>query len=333
MSLDVFRGLDIAFMLFVLAGNNFVYPLWFQHAEWNGLTIVDLIFPTFIFIVGTSLSYAKKTGTLHVVVRAVVLFLLGFILNFLFHPDLSSARVYGVLQRIALCYIAAYLITRIFKSMKAQTVTTLIMLFSYWLVLMLPGFTLTENGNLVGYIDNVLLPGHLWTPNFDPEGSLSTLPAIATTLLGFLAGRTLQVSWRRKTLKLLAVGGTCVLAGYAWSFLFPFNKNLWTSSFVLFTAGVAFVLFGGLHWLLDVKRKVAWSVPFQAFGLNALAIYFAFSVVNIELMRTGMLPVLRQPFISAFGSLVGDASFAFLTVLAWLGVALVLFWRRIRIKI
>jgi predicted acyltransferase len=137
---------------------------------------------------------------------------------------------------------------------------------------MLPGFTLTESGNLVGYVDNLLMHGHLFTSNFDPEGLLSTIPAVATVLLGFLSGRILKGVYTRKTLKLLTIGGACVLAAYAWSFLFPFNKNLWTSSFALFTGGVALVLFGVLHWVIDVKHKAAWSLPFQAFGFNALVI-------------------------------------------------------------
>jgi predicted acyltransferase len=111
-SLDVFRGLDIAFMLFVLAGYNPLYPVWFQHAVWDGITIIDLIFPIFIFIVGASLSYAKNVTTLHAVRRALVLFLLGFILNFVYNPDLSTVRVFGVLQRIAMCYLAAFFIVR-----------------------------------------------------------------------------------------------------------------------------------------------------------------------------------------------------------------------------
>jgi predicted acyltransferase len=311
-SLDVFRGLTIAGMILVNdAGDwNAIYaPL--QHADWHGWTPTDLIFPFFMFIVGVSLVFSfdarQRHGATnpslyrHIVIRAAVIFALGlFLAGYPFLPPRfhwGTLRIPGVLQRIAVCYLLASLVY-LTTPRKWRAALTALLLIGYFAIMMLvpvPGYgagNLTQAGNLEAYVDRQLLMGHLWSPRhqvWDPEGILSTFPAIATVLLGTFVGEWLRSprNSARKAAGLLVVGAAGLVVGEIWNLWFPINKNLWTSSFVVFTAGFAMVMLGICYWLIDVKGWRAWSKPFLMVGMNPLALYFLseFVAINIERWR------------------------------------------------
>jgi predicted acyltransferase len=314
-SLDVFRGITIAAMILVNDPGSWshVYaPL--EHAEWNGWTQTDLIFPFFLFIVGVSmtLSFASRAArgvtrgllAIHVVRRSVLIFIIGLFLNGLPFFDFHTIRIMGVLQRIALCYLAAgllYLVTcrrdtdvggkvRMRANIGAIAGVALILLVGYWALMTfvpVPGYGaghLGKNENLGAYIDRGLMGGHLWSESktWDPEGLLSTLPAIATALIGILAGEWLRSDRRgaRKILGMLIAGAVLMLAGLLLDPYFPINKNLWTSTFVLFTGGFAMLLLALCYWLVDLRGWRKWAAPFLVFGMNAILAYALAAIVS-----------------------------------------------------
>jgi predicted acyltransferase len=290
-SLDVFRGLTIAAMILVSTPGswNAVYtPL--DHAVWNGWTPTDLVFPFLLFAMGAAVPFAlaRRRGTprrvrRHVLRRAAILFLLGLLLNAIETPPplrLETFRIPGVLQRIAIVYAAIAALTER-TSWRAQAATAVGILLGYWALLTqvpVPGYgpgVLTPDGNLASYLDRALLGRHLLTPVYDPEGLLSTLPAIATALCGVFAGDWLnEPGMHRRTLSLWSAGFAAMLFGFAWGRVFPINKNLWTSSFAIFSAGIAAQTLAICHWLIDSLRWRAWSRPLAAYGRNTLAAYF-----------------------------------------------------------
>jgi predicted acyltransferase len=298
-SLDVFRGLTITAMVLVNnAGDwNAVYPP-LLHAAWDGWTPTDLVFPFFVFIVGVAipLAFEKRKAAggaqrdlyLKIIRRTLVIFLLGLMLNaFPFTMDkLANLRIPGVLQRIALCYCFAALIF-LKARVKTQALIAAALLIGYWLVMKTiaaPGFAagdLTMEGSLASWVDRTLLAGHTYKPMYDPEGLLSTIPAIATALFGVLAGQWLME--RREALDkiagLFAVGALCVIAGFVWDWAFPINKALWTSSYVMFTGGLALQLLALCYWAIDLKGYRRWAQPFVVFGVNALALYVLSSLM------------------------------------------------------
>jgi len=287
-SLDVFRGITMAAMVIVNNPGDWdhVYaPL--LHAPWHGCTPTDLIFPFFLFIVGVSITLSKRSASAgSILKRAAVILGVGLFLSGFPRFDLATWRIPGVLQRIALCYAAAALIyTRSRRPAVIAAVAAALML-GYWAVMMLvpvPGGAagdLSAEGNLGAFIDRALMSGHLWKPTWDPEGLLSTFPAIATTLLGILAG--LWIGRRgapSQEAALLALAGAGAIAvGLAWDFLFPINKSLWTSSYVMFTGGAAALFLAACYWTIDIKGWRSWTKPFVILGVNALALY-AFSAL------------------------------------------------------
>ncbi len=301
-SLDVFRGATIAGMNLVNNPGDWgnIYAP-FKHATWNGWTYTDTIFPFFLWIVGVAmtLSFAKRVERgddkqklfRHVLIRAaaifaVGLFLSGFPFGLVFSHNFSFAtlRIPGVLQRIAVCYLvtsAIYLTTGI-----AGQVRWLVSLLGvYWLAMKLvfvpgfgPGFW-EPMGSLCWYIDSTLLTGHTWSgapaAGFDPEGIFSTLPAVATTLFGILTGHLLRVEASReeKTAWMFTAGGSLMFVGLVMDNWLPINKNLWTSSYSVFMAGLALLCFAFCYWLIDVKGYKTWSKPFEIYGLNALTTF------------------------------------------------------------
>lgn len=291
MALDVFRGLTVALMVIVNSpGNQTAYP-WLEHSPWHGCTLADLVFPFFILMVGTSsvfsLSQALSRGLTvrqllpKIIKRTAMLFLIGLLLNAFPHFDWPNLRVYGVLQRIALCYLTASLLY-LTCTVRTQAFLAAALLLGYWLLLcFIPvpdqGFiTLSLKGNWVGYIDRVLwAPGHLYTGPFDPEGLLSTLPAIATALIGNLLGVRLLDESRpdHKARLILIIGLGLMFVGAFWGHFFPINKALWTSSYVAWTGGMALLLFSGCYWLMDVKGLRGWGQPLVVLGTQALAVY------------------------------------------------------------
>jgi predicted acyltransferase len=314
-SLDIFRGITIAAMILVNDPGSWshVYPP-LEHAEWNGWTPTDLIFPFFLFIVGVSmtLSFASRIArgltrgslAIHVVRRSVLIFAIGLFLNGLPYFDFQTIRIMGVLQRIALCYLAAgllYLATcrqsaaaggkaGVRANIGAIAAVALILLVGYWALITfvpVPGYGaghLGKDDNLGAYVDRALMNGHLWSESktWDPEGLLSTLPAIATALIGILAGEWLRSprKGRRKALGLVVAGTALLLAGRLLHPYFPINKNLWTSTFVLFTSGFAMLLLAPCYWLVDLRGWRKWATPFLVFGMNAILAYALAAIVS-----------------------------------------------------
>jgi predicted acyltransferase len=302
-SLDVFRGATIASMILVNnPGNDFAYsPL--KHSEWNGWTPTDLIFPFFLFIVGVSLTLSfqsrmrrgdsRRKLLLHSARRSAIIFVIGLFLNGFPHFDLATWRVAGVLQRIAIAYLAASVIT-LYTKTRGIAIWIAGLLIGYWIAMRfipVPGLgmpgsdmpILDPNANLNWYLDKRFLPGAMYEGTRDPEGILSTFPAIATALLGVLTGDWLagKTDAMKKVWGMLAFGVAGILAGQLWALWFPINKKLWTSSFVLFTAGCALVCLAACYGIADVKlHRGAWTKPFVVFGTNAIAAYALADLVS-----------------------------------------------------
>jgi len=293
-SLDAFRGLTMASMVVVNNPGSWsaVYaPL--LHAEWHGWTPTDLIFPFFLFIVGVSATLSK--GTMgpwgRILRRTAIIAGLGLLLAGFPRFPLATWRIPGVLQRIALCYLTAVAIyrwmaprdrTRHLAHAIRLTVWAAVLLLVYWAVMMLvpvPGGgagNLSPGGDVGAYIDRALMGRHLWRQQtWDPEGLLSTVPAVATTLLGMVTGLWLAsgATPQRKVHMLVRAGLVAILVGLAWNIAFPINKNLWTSSFSVFMAGISSSAFAFCYWLVDVKGWRRWAQPFAIYGMNAIAVY------------------------------------------------------------
>jgi predicted acyltransferase len=361
-SLDVFRGVTIAGMILVNDPGSWSYvygPL--RHAEWHGWTPTDLVFPFFLFIVGVAITLALEgriaRGESHggifkqILRRTLILFGLGLLLNALGDFDWSTLRIPGVLQRIALCYFFTSLIF-IKTGKRGQIIIAVALLIVYWLLLTLvpvPGYgagVLTPEGNLAAYVDNRLMRGHLWKPTWDPEGLLSTIPAVATTILGVLTGYWLKSSRSggRKTVGLLIAGVIGVLIGEIMNIWFPINKNLWTSSFVVFTAGMACLFLAACYWLVDVKGYRKLVTPFVMFGVNPIVVYVLSSIGAglldfLQVTAPGGQSVALKDYIYEYllaswaGPMNGSLFFALGYVLFWLGPMAVLYRKRIFIKV
>ncbi len=285
-SLDVFRGLTIFGMIVVnTPGNHAAYAL-FDHADWNGCTFADLVFPFFLFIVGVAIALAKPNLP-KAAKRAAIIFGLGLLLNAVpnWHPE--TLRWLGVLQRIALCYLAAALVAR-FERPALEGGASIVLLFLYWGVVQLR--PLTPDGCLEGVIDRAILgTAHTYRHlPYDPEGLLSTIPAMAQTLLGVVVGRKFLSSKR-----LLPLGAAAAALGWLWSYALPFNKQLWTSSYVLWTTGLGCLLLGALLAALDERGRglPGWARPLEALGVNAIAAY----VVPILLLKWLVLQKVPGP--------------------------------------
>jgi predicted acyltransferase len=341
LSLDVFRGITIAGMLLVNNPGTWshVYdPL--EHAKWHGWTPTDLIFPFFLFIVGVAMVFSfaaqEEKGVTRgemmrrVAKRSAVLFALGLVLAAfpLYGVDLSTLRIPGVLQRIGVALLLASGVV-LFTSPGVQAAVAAAILLGYWAMMRwvpVPGYgagSLEPDANLAAYVDRVVLgTGHLWrqSKTWDPEGLLSTLPAVATVLLGAFAGRWIRSGRTpaEKTVWMLLAGNAALLLGLFWHEAFPINKNLWTSSYVVFTAGVALHFLAACYWLVDVKGWRRWAFPFVVFGLNAIAAFFLSGIF------ARVLGLVRW---------TGPGGEAVAFVLFWLGVMWVFYRKRIFIKV
>lgn len=300
LSLDVFRGLTIVLMILVNSqGNQYAYPI-LEHAEWNGCTLADIVFPFFLFIVGlTSVISLNKNRDLHdkseiyrgIFKRSIILFIIGVFLNiFPYFINLNTIRIYGILQRIALCYLICsfiYLNTNI----KTQLLIFLGILWGYWFAMTLvpvPGYganQLTLDGSWVSYFDQLIFSrSHLLDKVYDPEGFFSTFPSVATTLSGVLTGSLLlsTMSNNQKCSIMFLIGCIFLLLGWAWDFTFPINKNLWTSTFVLWSSGLALITFAFCFFIIDILNYTKWALPLKIFGMNAL-FAFIFHVLLLKL--------------------------------------------------
>ncbi|HAH31055.1 MAG TPA: DUF5009 domain-containing protein [Elusimicrobia bacterium] len=361
LSLDAFRGLTIAAMIIVnTPGNQEAYTQ-LDHAQWDGCTMTDLVFPFFLFIVGVSLVFSlSKRRELdggrglapQILRRTLIIYALGMVLNAIpnYHP--STIRILGVLQRIALCYCAAsflFIKTRV----RTQAILTAAALLGYWLIMTqipVPGYgagVLTKEGSLASWLDRLILGAHTYRQGpYDPEGILSTIPALATTMLGIFAGLWLRSerAAAQKTRGLMRGGAILFIIGWLWSMSFPLNKALWTSSYVLYTGGLALWLLALCYWLIEIKDIKAWSKPFEIFGINAIAaymlpIFLLKFLVLFKLNVPGGEPIQLRIFICdhVFGTwlspLNASAAFAFSYMALWLGFFWLLYKRNIFIKI
>lgn len=297
-SLDAMRGFTIAAMVLVnYPGSwNHIYPP-LEHAEWNGLTPTDLIFPFFLFIVGVSivLSYTKllhkgvSGSTLYkkIVFRAMKIFAVGLFLTLLPSLDVMNIRITGVLQRISIVFLVCSFLFLNTDAKKQIWIgaTTLVV---YWLAMTLiptpgVGHVALERGvNLAAWVDSVLLPGRMWQGTWDPEGILSTFPSIVTGITGMLAGALLLSNRTpyEKVILLMVIGFASVGAGYIWGLTFPVNKNMWTSSYVLVTSGLASLLLGTMYYVVDILKYTSGTKPGIIFGSNAIAVYFISDVIS-----------------------------------------------------
>jgi predicted acyltransferase len=361
-SLDAFRGVTIAGMLLVNNPGTWsaIHPP-LAHAAWHGWTPTDLIFPFFLFIVGVAMtfSFAARTGRgadrgalmQGAARRAAILFALGLLLHgFPNYLDLSHLRIPGVLQRIALAYLAASAIV-LYLRRNAQVAATAILLLGYWAVMMLvpvpgSGAGVLEKGmDLGAYIDRAVFgEAHLWSQarTWDPEGLLSTLPAVATVLLGVFTGSWLRSAHtaHAKTGGLIAAGSAGVVIGLLWSLTFPINKSLWTSSYVVFTGGMACLFLAACYWLIDVKGRRAWAKPFVVFGTNAIAAFFlsglfarVLTLVRVADGRTLKAYVYETAFAPLFAPVNASLAYAICFVLLWLAIMSAFYRGRIFIKV
>ena len=303
MSVDIFRGLMVAGMILVDNPGDDARAYWpIQHAEWNGWTPADFIFPSFLFLVGISMVYSfsarlqrgESKGHIfaHAVKRALILIILGLLVNGFPVYHLKDWRIEGVLQRIAVCYLISA-ISVLWSDWRGQVLAICICLFGYWGLVRfvpVPGFGvpgrdvpfLDMNGNIVAWLDRKFFMGHLYEGTRDPEGILNSIPAIGTALFGVLTGHWLRrtISGKNKVMGMLAAGIAGLVLGKIWNIWFPINKNMWTSSFVVFAAGFSLVTLALLYWMVEEKKwRGAWTVPFLVFGMNAIAGFVADALV------------------------------------------------------
>jgi predicted acyltransferase len=364
-SIDVLRGLTVAFMILVNNNGDDAHAYrQLNHSPWNGFTLTDLVFPTFLFIMGISMvlsfsarkarAVSKAQQILSILRRFTLLFVLGLVVNGFPYFHLSTLRIYGVLQRIAICYLLAALLQLLSDRVAPRIALFFAAVIAYWALLRfipVPGYgfpslhlpQLDPNINLVAWLDRQIFPHRLFEATRDPEGLLSDLPAFATTLLGMLTGSWLraQRSLTTKLQGILVTGILLVAAGLLWADSFPINKRLWTSSYVLFAGGLSLLLLALFFYLLEIRESGAtWKLPFLVFGTNAITAYvFSELLCTVVSIYPALGPgSLRQILYfhslihivsPAFGSLVYSVAFVLVCFLP----ALALYRRKIFIKL
>jgi len=364
-SLDLFRGIAIAGMIIVNNQGDWSHVhAAFRHAAWNGWSGADIVFPLFLFAVGASVnvSFMRSAGEgasrhqifLKALRRTTVLIALGLFLNLFPFFDFSTVRIPGVLQRIGLSYLFASMLV-LFTGPKTQTAVTLFLLVLYGGLLMF----VTPSGigrgsldpccNLPVYVDGLLLPGHTYepapSPGFDPEGVLTTIPSIASAMIGVCAAFLLHTAKRgKKNICLTPLcGAAAALAGLALNAVMPINKNLWTPSYCLFMGGLAMILYSLCHYLCDRMRCSRAFVPFTVLGRNAIATYLLSSIMGKALLSikitsgVSAVPLKTIIFQSIFAPWLEPAAASFLYslcfLLIWMGVMYLLYRKGIFIKI
>ena len=360
-ALDVLRGITIAAMIMVNTPGSWSYVYWpFLHAEWHGFTPTDAIFPFFLFIAGVSIHFAfkkfnreeHKKALKKIIKRTLIIFVIGLFLNLFPKFNFDTVRVFGVLQRIAIAYgIGASLCLLLNK--RSLIYITIVILILYWALLyfLVPENPFGPQTNLVGKIDLLLLgPKHVWKGlgfPFDPEGLLSSLPSVATVIIGNLAGRLLTKSNSNlKSVKSFFIYGfALIVIGWIWGYGFPINKSLWTSSYVCFSAGFAMVFLASLIWVIDIKGFIKWSKPFIHFGTNSLFI-FVFSGLYVRSMIylikitsaqeetiNGYQYIYTKLFVPIAGNMNGSLLFAITHIIFFWVLVYILFKNKIFIKI
>lgn len=341
LSLDALRGFD---MFWIVGAEEIVHallkvdqsgPIRFlanqlTHKDWQGFAFYDLIFPLFIFITGVSLTFSlskrmaqqgRAAAAWHVISRGVLLVLLGIFFYGGFSTRFSEIRLMGVLQRIGLCYLFAGL-AFCFLRLRSQVALWVGLLVGYWALLTfvpVPGIgagNFAEGQNLANYIDRQYLPLRKWDTTHDPEGLLSTLPAIATCLSGVFAGMLLRqavIPAQRKVLFLVGAGLISLLLGWLWHLQLPVIKKIWTSSFVLVAGGYSCLLLALFYEIIDIWKWRLWSKPFVWIGTNALTIYVVHNLVDFEAIAQRLVGGQLNAYFGRFGQLVIAAMVIFLT--------------------
>ena len=360
-ALDVLRGLTIALMIMVNTPGSwsYVYPP-LLHAKWHGCTPTDLVFPFFLFIVGVSMFYSFKkfdkgisvTSFKKVIKRTLIIFLLGLFLNLFPKFDFENVRILGVLQRIAIVYGLTALLCLQFN-VKVLKYVFVSILLGYWGLLYFgnPIDSFAEIGNLVQQLDFAILgENHMYKGlgfTFDPEGLLSSLPSISTVLLGYFVGNIIENSKNTlNTVKSLVVYGVILtVIGLVWGTVFPINKSLWTSTYVLYTGGLALLFLALLLWVIDVKGVRKWTRPFIHFGINPLFIYM-FSGLYVQIIIylikikgdngetiSGYGYLYNHIFVPIAGNMNGSLLFAITHIIFFWFLTYILYKRKIFIKI
>jgi predicted acyltransferase len=367
-SLDVFRGIAITTMILVNNPGswNHVYPI-LKHADWHGYTPTDLIFPSFLFIVGVAIAFSLAKYTpenrqsektispqlyLRILRRCLILFLLGLLLNGYPNYDFSNIRIMGVLQRISLAYgLSAIAILHL--SRKQIAGLCVIILVGYAIAMQLipvPGSgvgNLSPEGNLAAYIDRLILSENhlLGKGKYDPEGIFSTFPAVVTVLIGYFTGDWLkkQPIKSRTSLNLAIIGLCNIIIGHFWGLIFPINKALWTSSYVLVTAGWALLLLAGCYEIIEVRQHRKWGFPLEVMGLNPIFLFVASGFVARILIYTKIPQndelislktwIYQNIFVSWAGEMNGSLAFAIANILIWWVVLYGMYRKRWFIKI
>ena len=371
LSLDVFRGITIMGMILVNNPGTWsaIYPP-LEHAKWNGCTPTDLIFPFFLFIVGVAISYSlskrkaaggdMKSLYLNIFRRTAILFGLGLILagfpfGLLFGHEFSfsTIRIPGVLQRIAVVYMISSILFLSTNTKFQYWFTGSILVIYAMLMSFIPvpgvGHANFEPGtNLSAWLDRLILGSHIWSGSklWDPEGILSTLPAIGSAMLGIFTGNLLrsEKDQTTKTVWLYTWGAILMVAGWVWDGWFPINKNLWTSSYVLYTGGLALMFLGFCYWFIDVKKVTWWIKPFQVYGMNAITVFFLSGIVgrimymvkwqNAEGTVITIKDYLFQTFfLSWLQPINASLAWAIFYILVWLGLMWILYAKKIFIKV
>mgnify|MGYP003345224416 CR=1 FL=1 len=372
LALDVFRGMTVAGMLLVNNPGSWgaIYPP-LEHAPWNGWTPTDLIFPFFLFIAGVtthlSLSVRRARGDddaalrRHILRRGALIVLFGLLVAAFPYTPLTRfthIRIPGVLQRIGVAYACAALLT-LRTTLRQQVVLLVALLYGYWFAMTLlpvPGADGGIGANLLdapdrtlaAWVDRLLLDGHLWvnSKTWDPEGPLSTVPAIGTAMLGVMAGRWIGSDrpLHERLAGLFAAGSLGMVAGLAWNWSFPINKALWTSSYVVFTAGMACVSIATITWLTDVHRVTWWTRPFVIYGVNPMIAFVGsgmmartiYSLWKVDLdgqQVSIQAAIYRTAFASWLEPRNASLAFAVCFVSLWYGILWVLWRRKIILKV
>lgn len=370
LSLDVFRGATVAAMILVNNPGSWrtIYaPL--KHAEWDGCTPTDLIFPFFLFIVGVSIAYSygtkrlnpetHKSSILKAGKRTLILFVLGLILS-LFPRILTDpvgafevVRIPGVLQRIAVVFLVTAILFLKFSE-KSLLRIGIALLIVYWVIMNfipVPGVGFANLGketNMGAWLDRTLLTeAHLYQKTWDPEGILSTIPAIASCLFGVLVGCYLKrgsVSDSEKVAWLSFYGFLTFILGMIWGLQFPINKYLWTSSYVLYTGGLATLFLALMYWIIDCKGYKKYTKPFLVYGVNAITVYFLSGMVGRTMTLIKLTGsdgselnlkdwIFQTVFASMLSPINASLAYAFTYIVLWGVVVWVMYNRKIFIKV
>ncbi|MBQ6087800.1 MAG: DUF5009 domain-containing protein [Bacteroidales bacterium] len=362
LSIDALRGFDMLFIMgfstlvaliaIAISGNP---DCWLArqmgHVGWHGLAHHDTIFPLFLFVSGMTFPFSfanqvengrsKKQILLRTIKRGLILVALGLVYSGLFDLHLAHLRFPSVLARIGLGWMGAALIFQFVPNWKARAGIGAFILIGYWLLLALcpapdaPAGTdpFSYEGNLVGYIDRIIMPNHLYEGKFfDPEGILSTFPAIVTAMLGMFTGEFIKeskVSPGRKTLYMFIAAAALLVVGLVWSKFFPINKKLWTSTFVLVVGAYSVAMYALFYWLIDVKGWKGWTPFFKVIGMNSITVYLAMRIIDFGKISNFFFGGLAGLFPEPWSKMISTAAFTFIV---WLFL-LFLYKKKVFLKV